>query len=45
MNPIQDGGQKDPPPPISFPPETSTSVGISPKNFLAFSVNSFATLV
>ena len=32
INPIQDGGGKKMPP-NSFPPVTSTNVGISPKNF------------
>ena len=46
FNPIQNGqnGQKGPPP-TSFSPVTSTNVGISPQNFLAFSFNHFATLV
>ena len=44
INPIQDGGGKKMLP-TSFPPVTSTSVGISPKNFLTFSFNIFATLV
>ena len=43
INPIQDGGQKDPP--TSFPPVTSTNVGISQQNFVAFSFNPFATMV
>ena len=33
------------PPPTSFSPVTSTNVGISPKNFLTFSFDPFATLV
>ena len=37
------GWQKGPP--IGFPSVTSRHVGISPKNFLAFSFNPFATLV
>ena len=37
------GGKKIPS--ISFPPVTSTNVGISAKNFLTFSFNYFATLV
>ena len=32
-------------PPTSFPPVTSTNVGISPKNFLTFTYNPFTTLV
>ena len=32
-------------PPTSFSPVISTNVGISPQTFLAFSFNSFATLV
>ena len=32
-------------PPTSFSPVASTNVGISPKNFLTFSVNPFANLV
>ena len=39
------GGDKKPDPPTSFSPLISTNVGISPKNFLAFSFNTFATLV
>ena len=31
-------------PPTSFPPATSTNVGISPKNFLTFTYNLFVTL-
>ena len=43
VNPIQDsGGQKDP---TSFSLVTSTNVGISSQNFLAFSFNLFPTLV
>ena len=47
INPIQDGGEAKrlPPPPTSFSPVTSTNVGISPKVFLTFSYNPFATLV
>ena len=37
------GGQKGPP--TSFSPVTSRNVGISPKSFLTFSFNPFATLV
>ena len=37
-------GAKRPPPPTHFFPGTSTNVGISPKNFLTFSFNAFATL-
>ena len=37
------GGEKVPS--ASFSPLTSTHVGISPKNLLAFSFNPFATLV
>ena len=44
LNPIQVGGQKRPPP-TRFSPVTSTNVGFGHKNFLAFSVNPFATLV
>ena len=48
INPVQDrgwdeGGQKDPP--TSFFLVTSTNVGTSPKNFLTFTFNPFATLV
>ena len=47
INPIQDGGgwgwQKGPP--TSFFSVTSTKVGLSPQNFLTFSVNTFATVV
>ena len=35
------GGTKKPPPPTSSSPVTSTNVGISLKNFLTFSFNSF----
>ena len=35
------GGTKNPPPPTSSSPVTSTNVGISLKNFLTFSFNSF----
>ena len=46
INPIQDeGGAKRPLPPTSFPPVTSTNVGIGPKNFLTFSFKPFAALV
>ena len=46
VNPIQDRGwATPPPPPTSFFPVTSTNVGISPKNFLTFNFNPFATLV
>ena len=49
-NPIQDrggggGGAGQKGFLTSFFPVTSTNVGISPKNFLPFSFNSFATLV
>ena len=46
FNPIQDGGggQKDSPL-TSFSPVTSTNVGISSHNFLAFSFSPFGTLV
>ena len=48
FNPIQDGGgrggQKGPPP-TNFCPVTSTNVGISPQNFLTFSLNPFSTLL
>ena len=43
---IQDGeggGKKFPP--TSFSPVTSINVGISPQNFLTFSLNPFSTLV
>ena len=45
LNFIQDGkgGQKDPP--SRFSPVTSTNLRISPKDFLAFSFDPFATLV
>ena len=48
INPVQDrgwsgGGQKDPP--TNFFLVTSTNVGTSPKNFLTFTFNPFATLV
>ena len=46
INPIQDGGwgwQKSPP--TIFSPVTSMNVGLSPKNFLTFSSNTFATVV
>ena len=36
-------GAKDPP--TSFFPVTSISIGISPKNFLTFSFDHFATLM
>ena len=44
FNPIQDGrlGKKAP---TSFSPITSTNVGISHQNFLAFRLNTFVTLV
>ena len=32
-------------PPTNFSPETSTNEGVSPKNVLAFGLNTFATLV
>ena len=44
FNPIQDGVAKKTPP-TSFSPVKSTNIGISPKNFLTFSFNYFATLV
>ena len=44
VSPIQDGGQKSPPP-TNFSSVTSAIVGISAKNLLAFSFNPFATLV
>ena len=37
------GGLKKPP--TRFSPVTSTIVGISPQNYLTFSLNSFATLL
>ena len=46
INPIQDGrggGQKEPP--TSFPPVTSTNVGIRPQNFLTFNFNPCDKLV
>ena len=43
VNPIQDGGKG--PPPTSFSTVTSTNVGISLQIFLAFSFNTFPTLV
>ena len=43
INPIQDGGQKDPP--SNFPPVPLTNAGISPKIFLTFSFDPFFTLV
>ena len=43
VNPIQDGGKKDPA--TSFSLVTSANVGTSPKNFLAFTFNPFVTLV
>ena len=46
VNHIQEGGGGGPKgPPIRFSPVTSANVGISPKNFLTFSFNPFATLV
>ena len=48
INPIQQGGGEGRAKsllPTSFFPVTSTNVGISPKIFLTFSFNSFATLV
>ena len=46
INPIQDGGgKKSSPPPTSLSPVTSINVGLTPKNFLTFSFNPFATLV
>ena len=44
FHPVQDGGGKKVPP-TSFPPITSTNVGIRPQSFLTFSFNPFATLV
>ena len=44
VNYIQDGGDKKAPS-NSFSSVTSANVGISPQNFLTFSVNLFATLV
>ena len=38
IDPIQDEG-------ANFYPVTSTNVGISPQNFLCFSLSSFATLM
>ena len=45
VNFLQVGGQKGPPPSTSFSLVTSTNVGVSPKNFLTFHFNHFATLV
>ena len=47
LNPIQDEGrgQKAPATSSSFSPVTSTNVGISLQNYLAFTFNIFATLV
>ena len=39
------GGADAKGPATSFSPVTSTSVGISPKNFLTFSFSPFATLM
>ena len=44
INPIQDGGRQKAPL-TSASPLTFTNIGISPKNFLTFSFNPFATLV
>ena len=44
VNPIEDGRAKRLPT-TRFSPGTSTKVGFGPQNFLAFSFNSFATLV
>ena len=38
-------GKKPPPLPTSFPPVTSTNVGISSQNVLTFSFSPFGTLV
>ena len=43
LNPIRMEGQKGLP--TSFSSVTSANVGISPKNFLAFSFNTFDTMV
>ena len=43
--PFSMGAGRKPPPPYLFLPVTSTNVGISPRNFLTLSFNSFATLV
>ena len=47
LNPIQDGRREgeQKAPSTSFPPVTSTNVGISSQNFLTFSFNPFSTLV
>ena len=45
INPIQDGGGGQKGPPTSLSLVTSTNIGISPKNFLIFSFNPFATLM
>ena len=39
------GGKKDPPPPTGFSPDTSTSLGIRPQNFLTFKFNFFYSTV
>ena len=44
INPIQDGGRQKVPL-TSTSPLTFINIGISPKNFLTFSFNPFATLV
>ena len=44
LNPIHDGGGSKRSP-SSFPPVTSTNVGISPQNFLTFSFYPFTTLL
>ena len=47
FNPIQDrgGGRGAKRPPTSFSAATSANVEVSPRNFLTFSFNPFATLV
>ena len=44
INPIQDGGGGGGGGHTSFAPVTSANIGISSKNFLAFTFNLFATL-
>ena len=49
INPTHHSGgrraKRPPPAPTNFSSVTSTSVGVSPQNFLTFSFNSFATVV
>ena len=44
FNPLQDGEGEQKGPPTSFSPVVSTNVETSPRNFLTFSFNPFATL-